>query len=1550
MGRPSLQATNTMYCFAVPVPLRRQMNARDRPHNLERASPAPVLYAPFKALTDPVESCVGEETRRASSRPGVSKPSLQQPKKPPTSTMDAVPGTTPSGRPNGSNSVDANRIGVDIGQDHLRGTPGSNYRRYRARNRLFDGYSIYLVHRRTTLASIIVPAVMTSHLKPVLKFPVGITTNERQTTIPGQTPRHQFPLGPQTARFLIPRLAPQGLRYPRNVYGLSGQPTGMSRSHSENILGLRRKDVPMCSLHHLVSLQLQSPRRTRASLLLRTTTRHPAEDVSTPQEPPPDKSLSVHNGNRRTAELHLSPEAVVDRLPSIGPETSPSLKTTMHAESDTLPQDAKVAQSRLDSSPMLQRDSRLQKEVIRTILRFADVISIGDYGKTNLISPASTVEPGTTPIRMKQRPLNPVQKESLWQQVDQRFEQRAVEEVYSPWSFPLAPVLKKNSGEIRWAVHYRKQKDVSSPVFRREEAFPFPNIADHLSRLSVSKTSFALGGADASRLAARANRHLPPSERLSDRDDTALHPAGAWDQLRILRDVLSAFGAAGLQASPERAQLLQDHLKYLDCEVSAQRITGPPAYTTVIWEWPLLNTRKALHALLGKCEYYRGFMADYTTLLAPLVRYAQRKQHDRIPIMDKDFAALDAFRLLEEELRSASIHTSPRFHGKPFIHPDAMGDVLLQEPGGPERVTTCGARRLQPLEPAYASIRGELLAVMFFSPNPVLHCFLFVRTGNRALTWSRSRYSPTGRILRWLEILASFDFTLQLRKSTLQGNADSLSRVPHAALPSPVEEEILVSDEAAVVAVPQAPPGFTAEEIKEHQEKDDHLRDVQHGKTEPPFETEKQMLSPDQRRLLASMSPLHQGLSSGLWSLQGQEDGVPCYHLYVPPALQHWVMEAARQFLDHTGINSTSHFCRKGVFMFRLVPEVHRVLQHCYFCQEKSQKAPTPKDVHHPSIQAATSFQVWSMDVKGPVCASSEGHRYLRNWKDVFSKRFEAIPLSHTTSGKVLQALQMLYARFGYPLQVHTDNTKYSRSLTMQEAFQRAGVRLTFTPTYNPPSNPVERTHHDLNTMSHVLCHQHVADWKEVLPTALLALRSAVHESTGVTPSACLYEREPATPLDLVSKVPGTRLAANTYVRRLEDHQFCAPRAVQVQLARVLQRTSRKYGDEKDVIQPGEKVWLVMSRPSADRKLAIPYLGPCRVTKRLSGTLRTIRPEGYWCRQSKDITVSLNRVKRCYGENRAPQKVDHDLRRLEDAEDNAEGPTRNAWVADEGAASAQALDQEAGDVHAPSFREKSTSAAEPQPAPHLFSQYKDPEDMALPIVVHHERTSVVGPEQPGTIQHSAARIDSTTMTGPDPVAPTEPALSLSRTWSAPRMRFSGKKSAQVRPDSNQMMEPEVSVLPPALEELRDDIFMPSPSPRPSRAASTTATAPSTTDTVPSTTDTATDTDSGTEDRRGQKQAAPSLDTRYSQPPRSSPSWDSYPPVQRWIVTMLLSLKVLYDEHGFGPNLLWDLGPGHGVFPRRFYRRWRRFKQHLSQPEWTILATGGHLSQGSQSER
>ena len=128
-------------------------------------------------------------------------------------------------------------------------------------------------------------------------------------------------------------------------------------------------------------------------------------------------------------------------------------------------------------------------------------------------------------------------------------------------------------------------------------------------------------------------------------------------------------------------------------------------------------------------------------------------------------------------------------------------------------------------------------------------------------------------ILCWLEILASFDFTVRHRKGTLHGNADSLSRAPHAALPTPEEEKILVSDEGAVIAALQPPPGLTLEEMREHQHRDEHLQDIREWKDELPTETERQLLSPDQRKLLTYLPAFQQDATSELWGVVSQEDG-----------------------------------------------------------------------------------------------------------------------------------------------------------------------------------------------------------------------------------------------------------------------------------------------------------------------------------------------------------------------------------------------------------------------------------------------------------------------------------------------------------------------------------------------------------------------------------------------------------------------------------------------------------------------------------------------------
>ena len=214
---------------------------------------------------------------------------------------------------------------------------------------------------------------------------------------------------------------------------------------------------------------------------------------------------------------------------------------------------------------------------------------------------------------------------------------------------------------------------------------------------------FGLANAPAtySWLVAKALPHLPSSEVLCYLDDTTVHSADAWghlNNLQYLRKVLAAFSAAGLQISPEKAQLYQDHIKYLGHEVSAQGISIPLEYTSIIKEWPIPNTIKTLRAFLGKCGYYRRFIADYATLSALLVQYTWQDQYDGIPHLHRDPGAVKAFRVMKQKLMFAPILAYPQFHGKPFIldtdfsiNLGAIGGVLSQEQDGQERVIAYGA-------------------------------------------------------------------------------------------------------------------------------------------------------------------------------------------------------------------------------------------------------------------------------------------------------------------------------------------------------------------------------------------------------------------------------------------------------------------------------------------------------------------------------------------------------------------------------------------------------------------------------------------------------------------------------------------------------------------------------------------------------------------------------------------------------------------------------------------------------------------------------------------
>ena len=110
-----------------------------------------------------------------------------------------------------------------------------------------------------------------------------------------------------------------------------------------------------------------------------------------------------------------------------------------------------------------------------------------------------------------------------------------------------------------------------------------------------------------------------------------------------------------------------------------------------------------------------------------------------------------------------------------------MGAVLAQVQDGMEKAICYASKALSKSQTKYSATGRELLAIVTFTRH--LRHYLCGRkftivTDHRAVQWLHNFKDPDGMTTRWLEKLASFDYTIRHRPGTSIGHANGLSRVP----------------------------------------------------------------------------------------------------------------------------------------------------------------------------------------------------------------------------------------------------------------------------------------------------------------------------------------------------------------------------------------------------------------------------------------------------------------------------------------------------------------------------------------------------------------------------------------------------------------------------------------------------------------------------------------------------------------------------------------------------------------------------------------------------
>jgi hypothetical protein len=138
---------------------------------------------------------------------------------------------------------------------------------------------------------------------------------------------------------------------------------------------------------------------------------------------------------------------------------------------------------------------------------------------------------------------------------------------------------------------------------------------------------------------------------------------------------------------------------------------------------------------------------------------------------------------------------------------------------------------------------------------------------------------------------------------------------------------------------------------------------------------------------------------------------------------------------------------------------------------------------------------------------------------DSYSKWLEVAKMSSTTTASTIAVLQQLFARYGLPREVVSDNGPQFISKEFNTFLKSLGILQTLIPAYHPQSNgQAERT---IQTFKHSLSKMQLdtTDGSTVAAKVnrlLLRYRSSPHSTTGLSPAELFLGRPIRTVLELL--------------------------------------------------------------------------------------------------------------------------------------------------------------------------------------------------------------------------------------------------------------------------------------------------------------------------------------------------------------------------------------------------------------------------------------------------
>uniref|UniRef100_A0A8D0AQG0 Reverse transcriptase n=1 Tax=Sander lucioperca TaxID=283035 RepID=A0A8D0AQG0_SANLU len=276
-------------------------------------------------------------------------------------------------------------------------------------------------------------------------------------------------------------------------------------------------------------------------------------------------------------------------------------------------------------------------------------------------------------------------------------------------------------------------------------------------------------------------------------DDILIFSKNMEDHVQHVRQVLMRLLENKLYVKAEKCEFHSSSVSFLGYIVESGQVKTDPSKVQAVTEWPVPTTRKELQRFLGFANFYRRFIQNHSSLVAPMTRLTSPS----IPFV-WSAAAAKAFMELKDRFSSAPILVQPDSSSQFVVEVDAsnvgVGAVLSQRSAGDNKLHPCAffSKKLSPAERNCDVGNRELLAVKLALEEwrhwleGAVVPFL-VWTDHKNLAYIQTAKRLNSRQARWALFFGQFNFSLTYRPGSKNVKPDALSRQfwRNPSLPTP---------------------------------------------------------------------------------------------------------------------------------------------------------------------------------------------------------------------------------------------------------------------------------------------------------------------------------------------------------------------------------------------------------------------------------------------------------------------------------------------------------------------------------------------------------------------------------------------------------------------------------------------------------------------------------------------------------------------------------------------------------------------------------------------